>query len=109
MNLRFLALLIVGFLLAQGALAQTSPTNKQPLTIEAIFAPGGLSGRPPEAVKWSPDSKKVAFIQRDNNDEHGELWYADADTGEKKLLVPEAKLASLAPSVEKIKDDREKE
>ena len=109
MNLRFFALPIVGFLLAQGVLAQTGPTSKQPLTIEAIFAPGGLSGRPPEAVKWSPDSKKVAFIQRDNNDEHGELWYADADTGEKKLLVPKAKLASLAPSIEKIKDDREKE
>ncbi|MBV9885506.1 MAG: DPP IV N-terminal domain-containing protein, partial [Acidobacteria bacterium] len=109
MNLRLLALPIAGWLLAQWLYAQTSPTSKQPLTIEAIFAPGGLSGRPPEAVKWSPDSKKVAFIQRDNNDEHGGLWYADADTGEKKLLVPDAKLASLATSVEKIKDDREKE
>ena len=93
----------------QGPLAQTSPTAKQPLTIEAIFAPGGLTGRAPEAVKWSPDSTKVAFIQRDNTGEHGELWYADAATGEKKLLVNTTKLASLAPSLEKIKDDREKE
>jgi dipeptidyl-peptidase-4 len=93
----------------QGLLAQTSPTAKQPLTIEAIFAPGGLTGRAPEAVKWSPDSTKVAFILRDNNDEHRELWYADAAAGEKKLLVNNTKLASLAPSLEKIKDDREKD
>ena len=106
---RFFVLPIVGWLLVQGPLAQTSPTAKQPLTIEAIFAPGGLTGRAPEAVKWSPDSTKVAFIQRDNTGEHGELWYADAATGEKKLLVNTTKLASLAPSLEKIKDDREKE
>ncbi len=33
----------------------------------------------------------------------------DATTGEKKILVSEAKLKSLAPPVEKIKDEREKE
>ena len=104
---RFLVFLTISGLLGQGLLAQTSP--KQPLTIEAIFAPGGLTGRAPEAIKWSPDSSKVAFILRDNNGEHGELWYADAATGEKKLLVNDTKLASLAPSLEKIKDDREKE
>jgi dipeptidyl-peptidase-4 len=81
----------------------------KPLTIEAIFAPGGLTGRGPETVEWSPDGSKLTFVQRDNEGEHGELWYVDAATGEKKVLVSAAKLASLAPDYNKVKDEREKE
>jgi dipeptidyl-peptidase-4 len=87
--------------------AQAAPT--QPLTIEAIYASGGLTGRAPEALQWSPDSGKLSFIQRDDNGENPELWYVDAGTGEKKLLVGSAKLATLAPDYSKIKDEREKE
>jgi dipeptidyl-peptidase-4 len=82
---------------------------KQPLTIESIFADGGVTGRPPEAVQWSPDSRKLTFVQRDDAGMHGELWYVDAATGEKKVLVSESKLGSLAPDANKIKDEREKE
>lgn len=94
-------------LIASSAFAQSSP--KKPLTLDAIFADGGLTGRAPEAIKWSPDGAKVSYVQRDDAGEHGELWYVDAATGEKKLLVSEAKLASLAPDANKIKDEREKE
>lgn len=85
----------------------TSPV--QPLTIEAIYAPGGLGGRAPEGFEWSPDGTKLSFLQRDDAGEHGELWYVDATTGEKKVLVSAAKLASLAPDYNKVKDEREKE
>jgi dipeptidyl-peptidase-4 len=97
-------------LLASPAPSQ-NPSNppKKPLTIEAIFAEGGLTGRAPETIKWSPDGSKVSFVQRDDAGEHGELWYVDAATGEKKVLVTEAKLSSLAPDASKIKDEREKE
>src|SRR5579863_9785738 len=88
--------------------AQSSSPAK-PLTIEAIFAPGGLSGRGPETLEWSPDGTKLSFVQRDDQGEHGELWYVDAATGEKKVLVSAAKLASLAPDYNKVKDEREKE
>jgi dipeptidyl-peptidase 4 len=87
--------------------AQSSPTK--PLTIEAIFAPGGLAGRGPENIEWSPDSSKLSYIQRDDESQHTELWYVDAATGEKKLLLGEAKLAPLAPDYDKIKDERERE
>ena len=87
--------------------AQNAPKN--PLTIEAIFAEGGLTGRGPETIKWSPDGSKVSFVQRDDAGEHGELWYVDVKTGEKKVLVSESKLAGLAPDATKIKDEREKE
>ena len=93
--------------IAQSTAAETSP--KKQLTIEAIFAEGSLTGRAPETVKWGPDGSRVSFVQRDDSGEHGELWYVDAATGEKKILVSEAKLAMLSPPPEKIKDEREKE
>ena len=103
-----LFLLIIFCLPIPFAFAQSAAPSK-PLTIEAIFAEGGITGRSPETVEWSPDSTKFSFVQRDDSGDHGELWYVDAATGEKKVLVSEAKLASLAPSAEKIKDEREKE
>jgi dipeptidyl-peptidase-4 len=83
--------------------------QRKPLTIEAIFAEGGITGREPENLQWSPDGSRLSFIQRDDAGEHGELWYVDAATGEKKVLVSEAKLATLSPPMEKIQNEREKE
>ena len=85
--------------------AQASQPTK-PLTIEAIYAPGGLGGRGPENFSWSPDGTKLSFVQRDDEGEHGELWYVDAASGEKKILLSAAKLASLAPDYNKVKDER---
>ena len=94
-------------MLAIVAAAQNSPTK--PLTIEAMFQPGGLAGRGPETIEWSPDGSKLSFVQRDERGEKGELWYVDTATGEKKVLVSAAKLASLDPDVNKVKNEREKE
>jgi len=88
--------------------AQTAPPAKQ-LTIDAIFADGGLTGRAPETIKWSPDGTKVSYVQRDDSGEHGELWYVDTTTGEMKVLMSEAKLAQLAPPTSHIQSEREKE
>jgi dipeptidyl-peptidase 4 len=100
---------LIFLLLCSSAHSQTSGDTKKPLTVEAIFAEGGLTGRGPENVEWSPDGKKVSFVQRDDAGDHGELWYVDAATGDRKVLVSEAKLATLSPPVSKIKDEREKE
>ncbi len=48
-------------------------------------------------------------MQRDDTGERGELWYVDAVTGEKKILVGETKLVQLSPPMSKIRDEREKE
>jgi len=96
------------FCVAGPVYAQSSAPTK-PLTIEAIYAPGGLGGRAPETMEWSPDGTRLSFLQRDDQGEHGELWVVDAATGEKKVLVSAAKLASLAPDYNKVKDEREKE
>ena len=87
--------------------AQTAAPKQ--LTIEQIFAEGGVTGHAPETIKWSPDGAKVSFVQRDDTGEHGELWYVDAVTGEKKILANETKLSQLAPPVSRITDEREKE
>lgn len=108
---RLFGILCTCALLALNALAQsaTPNTDKQPLTIENIFAEGGITGRGPETIKWSPDNSKVSFVQRDDAGEHGQLWYVDAATGEKKVLVSDVKLAALAPPASKIANEREKE
>ncbi|HYL12993.1 MAG TPA: DPP IV N-terminal domain-containing protein [Terriglobales bacterium] len=105
---RILAFLVLA---ALASFAQSTPENpqKKAITVEAIVAPGGLTGRAPENVQWSPDSTKLSFVQRDDTGEHGELWYIDPAAGEKKVLVSEAKLSTLAPDVNKIKNEREKE
>ncbi len=101
-----LALFFAAISVAPSA-AQTSPTK--PLTIETIYQPGGLGGRGLESAEWSPDGTKLTYVQRDEKGENGELWYVDASTGEKKMLVSAAKLASLDPDVNKVKNEREKE
>ncbi len=99
------ALLCLVLVLPQVVLAQAP---KQ-LTIEAIFREGGITGRAPQSVEWSPDGKKVSFVQRDDSGEHGALYYVDITTGQRAVLVAEEKLATLAPPVSKIKNERERE
>ena len=102
-----IVLLVLG--LSSFTLTQTEPAPQKPLTIEALSAEGGLTGRGPENLQWSPDGSRLSYVQRDDSGDHGELWYVDAGTGEKKVLVSESKLATLSPDVNKIKNEREKE
>jgi dipeptidyl-peptidase-4 len=90
-------------------LAEAQSVPVEWLTIERIFTPGAVTGREPETMEWSPDGMKLSYVQRDDKGEQGELWYVDAATGEKKVLVSSAKLASLAPDVNNVKNEREKE
>jgi dipeptidyl-peptidase 4 len=99
--------LLLGTLSGPATRGQTAPTK--PLTVETMYQPGGLTGRGPETTEWSPDGTKYSFVQRDDRAERGELWYVDAGTGEKKVLVSAAKLAALDPDVNKVQNEREKE
>jgi dipeptidyl-peptidase-4 len=90
--------LTINLVLLSAGRAQTDAPTATPkqLTIEQIFAEGGVTGRAPETIRWSPDGTKVSFVQRDDAGEHGELWYVDAVTGEKKILASETKMSQLA-------------
>jgi dipeptidyl-peptidase-4 len=106
---RFIRLITVCLLISFAPAQSATPNDSanRPLTIEAIFAPGGITGRPPETIQWTPDYTKSSFILRDDSGKHGELWSVDAATDEKRLLVSESKLSTLAPPVENIRDERE--
>ncbi len=109
MKARFAAFLL--FALCSSLLhAQTdAPSGQQQLTIDDMFKPGGILGRGPENVQWSPDGTKVSYVQRNDSGEQGELYYIDAATGKSAVLVATSKLASLAPPTSAIKDERKKE
>ena len=89
-------------------LAQQSSAPAE-LTVEKIFAAGGITGRQPETVDWSPDGKKITYVLRDNSGDHGQLWFVDVATGSPAVLVTEERLDSLLKPVSAIKSEREKE
>ena len=74
-----------------------------------MLKPGGILGRGPENVQWSPDGTKVSFVQRNDSGDQGELYYVDVATGKSAVLVASGKLATLAPPASAIKDERKKE
>jgi dipeptidyl-peptidase-4 len=111
-RLAVLVLLVFTFtcLIAQTpAPSAQAPQGQRELTIEDMYVPGGILGRGPEDVKWSPDGTKVSFVQRDDTGDHGELYYVDVATGKSAVLVASGKLAALAPPASAIKDERKKE
>lgn len=82
-------------------------------SIPEIFAAGGVTGRAPETVKWSPDGTHVSYVLRDDSGEHGQLYYIDVATGKPAVLVASEKLATLVPPEstggKQSKDDRDRE
>ncbi|MGH9579975.1 MAG: S9 family peptidase, partial [Terriglobales bacterium] len=79
------------------------------LTLEAIFSGGGLIGRPPQMLQWSPDSTRLSFVLRDDSGEQGALWHMDLRTGRVEALVPTRKLATLVPPLSALASERERE
>src|SRR5260370_33902578 len=60
-----LLVLTPSFLVRPAAGQSSAPQGVKPLTIESIFAPGGLTGRGPETMEWGPDGTKLSLGQRD--------------------------------------------
>jgi len=89
--------------------AQEAPKAKE-LTIESIFAEGGITGRAPESVEWSPDGTKVSFVQRDDSGDSGALYYVDVTAGAKPaVLVAQERLSEMKPPTAEKSDDRAKD
>lgn len=83
---------------------------KKPLTLEAIFAEPGLTGRMPTQMRWSPDGQLLTYILQADDGDRRELWGVNPETGEKKVLVSYEQLTRLAPPPEKATtDERERE
>jgi dipeptidyl-peptidase 4 len=81
----------------------------QELTIESIYAPNGLTGRVPDTVRWSPDSKKVSYFLHQEQGDRADLYYIDVTSGKPAVLVGSEKIAAMRPPATGSKDDREKD
>ncbi len=97
------------FLLLSALTAVAQNTAPKPLTIENIFAEGGITGRTPEDVHWSPDGARLTYILRNDAGDRAEMYSINTVTGKPGVLIPAEKMNLLAPSDLKIKNERERE
>jgi dipeptidyl-peptidase-4 len=67
--------------------ARTNQTRL--LTVERIYGTPNLSGSLTTGIEWSPDAKRISYLERNaqGNKDRTELWTMDAATGERKVLV----------------------
>ena len=86
------------------ALPLAGQAPAKPLTVEAIYGHGPLIGNPPDEFAWSPDGKRLTYL----ND--SELMEVNFATGKPEVLVSRDKLASLtgAKASETDRDHRER-
>ena len=84
--------------------------DAQELTIQSIYTPNGLTGRAPETVQWSPDSKKVSYLlYQEQGEDNADLYYIDVASGKRTLVMASEKLAAMKPPASTSEDDREKD
>ncbi len=100
-------LLLAAVVLTDPLAAQPPPQAPRALTLEAIFAEGGLTGTPPSTLQWSPDSRRATFLLRDPKGDQDELWSVDPAGGKLERLLSADKLVMLAPS--RVESERERE
>jgi len=89
-----ISVLLPAFLAPSAFRAQdgSSQAPAKALSVEAIFAHGGLVGKPPEGFAWSLDGKHLTYL------DGGELLDLDPASGKTHVLVSRAKLASISGS-----------
>jgi dipeptidyl-peptidase 4 len=69
-----------------GAAPQAGSAGPQDqLTVERIYSPPSLSGRPLRDTMWSSDGKLLTYL--DENASGPEIWAVDASNGQRHVLV----------------------
>ena len=78
--------------------------QEKPLTVEAIFANGGLVPKPPDQMFWSPDGKHLTYL------DGGSLMEIDPESGKAHVIVSAEKMIPLLSSggTEQDRDHRER-
>lgn len=67
----------------------------EPLPLERIYASPALDGKSTRALKWSPDSTRVTYLQgREDNFRQLDLWEYNIEDGKHRMLVDSTKLFS---------------
>jgi dipeptidyl-peptidase 4 len=93
------------FILALQPFAQarqaTDPAAKSgELTVDRIYSQPSLSGRLTRGIAWSPDGKRLTYLdtQGIGRDAKTELASLDPSTGERSVLISSDKLESIFPA-----------
>jgi dipeptidyl-peptidase-4 len=93
------ALLLFGLAAAPFAsLSLAGQPPVKPLTVEAIYAHGALIGHPPEGLAWSPDGKRLTYM------DSGALMEMEPGSDKARVVVKRAKLAAFAGEKERETD-----
>jgi dipeptidyl-peptidase 4 len=88
--IQFLAPLLA---LALGSSSVAQPKPSKSLTVERIYSAPSLSGSLAQAIQWSPDGKRVSFLEHGSSG--AEMWTIDLGTGERKILVHDSVLRQV--------------
>ncbi len=89
------ALMAATMLLGVPATAQEPAVPRQALTLERVFASPSLSGPRPRVLKLSPDGRLATLLKgRADDKDRFDLWAVDTATGQSRMLVDSAKLAT---------------
>jgi len=75
------------------ASAFARPRPSQKLTVERIYSAPSLSGSLVQGLEWSPDAKRISFLDRGASGV--EMSTIDAATGERRVLVTAQVLAQV--------------
>jgi len=78
-------------------------------SVRDIFAEPGLTGPAPETIEWSPDGKRLTFLERAGGNKLANLFEIDPDSSRRAVLVPGTVLSGAAESLDKLSNEREKE
>jgi dipeptidyl-peptidase-4 len=70
------------------------------LTVDRIYGQPSLSGRLTRGIAWSPDGKKLSFLETKEigKDAQTELWALYPYSGERSLLISSDKLETILPA-----------
>ncbi|MEE8370763.1 MAG: DPP IV N-terminal domain-containing protein, partial [Sphingomonadales bacterium] len=94
-SIQIVSLILTGLILAQ-------PVAAAELTIERLVASPSLDGPSTDEVKFSPDGKRVTFLQgKADNFEQQDLWEYNIADRERRLLVDSK---SLLPGEEELSE-----
>ena len=101
-------LLAAAMILTAPAAAQAQPAV-QPLTLERVFASPSLAGPRPRVLKLSPDGRLATLLKsRASDKDRFDLWAVDTASGQSRMLVDSAGLASGAKLSEAERMNRER-
>lgn len=83
--------------LVPGSMQSTKTAEE--LTVDRIYGQPSLNGRLSSAIAWSPDGKKLTFLETNTTakETRSELWSIDIASGQRRLMIPAEKLARILP------------